>query len=685
MPLIFEDDTQLSSPIKPQPKPKVVATPPALVVDHPRVIKPVDGKLSVEAIKETMPRGLIAYDRKCRPAKFRLYSLYERRADVLRIPFSGWSPKNRCWMLPASPETLRWLAHFFPEFRMTPEAFQIVGKLKAAYKIESAMLAELMTIKKGMKESVTTIQGLGKWQPWKNQQTCISFTETCWSYGYGAANFSEQGTGKTGATLIALDRYFATHPNAVAVVYCPCSTFYATWIKEVERFTKHIRPCVPQGDIPLRAQTVLHGQMYDWPEITEKWGYKATIFVKKKGRPNLFIVNHEAGRRGYKENPKEIRNDLTDALETVCQAAGEDSFVIADEIHKFSNAEARQTKAAAIVASAARFFVGMTGTPGMPQKYYGIFDLIDKRIFIINVGDFRRRYVKFADVGDYSKIVGYQNLDELHRRADQFSIRFKQEDCLEIPEYTVQEVSIDLSAEQNKFYKAIEDDLEKFYQDNPMTRASLNSKLHLFRNITGGFYKGEDGSYVRFKENAKLDAMIEDAEAEMEPNPNHPEHIRKIVIACQYREEVALIEERLLALEKDEWAGIEHLIVTGDVTDTGSKKARSECVQRFVEDPKARVFLGTEAAIKEGLNLVPTLPQVCDVLYNYSLGFKPEDFDQLIKRIIRAGQTRKVRIKQLLGKGSVDETIADALAQKQNICDIVTGDNLRSMLRGRSP
>ena len=37
----------------------------------------------------------------------------------------------------------------------------------------------------------------------------------------------------------------------------------------------------------------------------------------------------------------------------------------------------------------------------------------------------------------------------------------------------------------------------------------------------------------------------------------------------------------------------------------------------------------------------------------------------------------------MMCKGTIDESIVDAIKVKKNICNIVNGDNLRRVLRGR--
>ena len=326
------------------------------------------------------------------------------------------------------------------------------------------------------------------------------------------------------------------------------------------------------------------------------------------GTPNLILLNHEAGQSRDKDDPAK-HNRFIIALGELLTRAGDQSYVIFDEAHKLSNPQAKQSKAAMYLAERAKYRMLMTGTPGMPEKYFGILKLTDKRIYNINNTDFERRYIQRTDLGDFSKITGYNRLSELQRRSDQFSIRYKQEDCADIPPSTRVEMEIELGRVQQKAYDDIADQVETYYDEHNISKESLGAKLHGLRNVCGGFVKNDEGKYVHFENNAKLRALMEALDNELASNPNHPEHIRKAVITVQYKEDVEIITKEMDA------RGLKYVVVTSKVVDKPNNMARSNSVKAWVEDPTVRIFIGTEPAFKEGLNLVPKLPQVCDVMF----------------------------------------------------------------------
>lgn len=663
---------------------KAVSDLDARLLSHPRC---VPAKLDGSEFRKVQRVGLLAFDKDTRPAKFRLFCSFDDKEKAKKIPFVLWNPVKHCWIIPASFETLKFVKHFWPDFMMTPDAMKVVIKLKNEHVVEAALVQKLLAIKGSDPDNFAGLTSYGDLSPYNYQKKNVHFTEMAWRHGWGIANFSEQGTGKTATTLVLLDRIFSRDPDAMAIIFAPKPILHPTWVSECRRFSKHIRPYVPLGSIEQRGATALNTNVYDWEQEYSIEGLKRTEFVKCVGRPNLFLLNHEAAQNRGKDKRRKV-NKFIEALGELMDTASK-TIVIADEGHKFSNSSAKQTKGAAYLIDKADHFMLMTGTPGMPEKYYGILKLIDKRIFRINKGDFERRYIEKADLGDFTKITGYNHLPELRRRADQFSIRVKQEDCSDIPEWQNVEVSIEMSKEQTELYNKVAGKMQAEIRGKNVSKTNLGAKLHGLRNVANGYIKDEDGEYVHLQKNPKLEALIDLIEDELPANLNHPEQVRKIIVTCQYKEDVRLIVNKIRDLKRQDneqgrfWRCHDFVTMTSEVKDTAKNMKRTDTIRLWNEDQNVRIWIGVEAAFKEGLNLVPKLPQVCDVMAMFSSGYLPDSRDQVIKRIIRGGQTRKVRIVDLCMKGTIDETIVDGHYQKMNIIGKVNGDNVGNFIYGR--
>jgi hypothetical protein len=90
-------------------------------------------------------------------------------------------------------------------------------------------------------------------------------------------------------------------------------------------------------------------------------------------------------------------------------------------------------------------------------------------------------------------------------------------------------------------------------------------------------------------------------------------------------------------------------------------KDRKEVLERFKADPACQVFLSTDAG-GTGLNL-----QVADTVVNLELPWNPAVLEQRIARVHRMGQSRPVRVINLVTRGTIEERVLRTLEAKQGL------------------
>ena len=90
-------------------------------------------------------------------------------------------------------------------------------------------------------------------------------------------------------------------------------------------------------------------------------------------------------------------------------------------------------------------------------------------------------------------------------------------------------------------------------------------------------------------------------------------------------------------------------------------KDRKAVLEKFHTDPDCRVFLSTDAG-GIGLNL-----QVADTVVNLELPWNPAVLEQRIARVHRMGQSRPVRVVNLVTRGTIEERVLRTLEAKQNL------------------
>jgi superfamily II DNA/RNA helicase len=84
-------------------------------------------------------------------------------------------------------------------------------------------------------------------------------------------------------------------------------------------------------------------------------------------------------------------------------------------------------------------------------------------------------------------------------------------------------------------------------------------------------------------------------------------------------------------------------------------------MERFKTDPACKVFLSTDAG-GTGLNL-----QVADTVVNLELPWNPAVLEQRIARVHRMGQSRPVRVVNLVTRGTIEEKVLRTLEAKQGL------------------
>jgi SNF2 family DNA or RNA helicase len=253
----------------------------------------------------------------------------------------------------------------------------------------------------------------------------------------------------------------------------------------------------------------------------------------------------------------------------------------------------------------------------------------------------------------FNKIIGYQNLEELTKLLEPFSLRLEKKDCLDLPDKTFSTMAVELETEQEQVYKRMKDDcIVEFESGNIVTATMALTKLVKLHQILTGFVMTDDGQAVSLKNN-RIKALLQIAETS-----------RPLVIFCAYKHNVLQVQEALC-----EVYGKDSVVVySGDTASTN----RTEAIRKF-QDGEAKFFIGTSAAAK-GL----TLHRASTMVYysnNYSLETRLQSQD----RIHRIGQNQKCTYIDLVVPKSLDESILKRLLQKKELSSEVL-DNLIDLI-----
>ena len=422
----------------------------------------------------------------------------------------------------------------------------------------------------------------------------------------------EPGLGKS---LQALTVFAIDVQRGVAsrmLIICP-ATLKSNWMEEIAKHTDFRAMVLDNG--PKAAQAKSLGN-----------------FIA--GDYHILIVNYEQVPAFWKE---------LNALNF--------DMVVYDEAQNIKNKKSKRTKACHALYAPRHAL--LTGTPIMNNvgDLWSLLYRIDPVAFP-NYYAFVNRYAVF---GGYQgkAIVGVKNERELKAKLDDYMLRRRKTDVLDLPEKQRIVVPVDLHPEQTKLYRQIKVEMKLVLPQEPDPIDVQNAldrmvKLKQVCGTTATMPGYEDHSY-------KLDRAEELVE-ELAENGHH------MVIFTQFREVLAAFQHRLESL------GAPLFILNGDVP----MEQRAGIVRAWSEYPRPAVLLSMLQVGGVGLNMTKARH-----LIFLDKDWTPAINEQAEDRIHRIGasKTQPVQIIELICRKTVESRVEQILRQKQKVFDAVVNDS----------
>jgi len=341
-------------------------------------------------------------------------------------------------------------------------------------------------------------------------------------------------------------------------------------------------------------------------------------------------------------------------------------FMVVDESTTIKNHSARRTKNIMKIANLAKYRRIMTGSPvtKSPLDLYSQIEFLGGWfIEQSNYYAFRARYaiIQQRSVGSHSfqHVMGYQRLDELTAILREFSTRILKSECLDLPDKLYTKRTVAMTPEQLKAYVEMKRSAITFFEDNPMTAASVLTQMIRLHQITCGHVKTDDGEVRELKNNRvkELLQVLQESDG-------------KVIIWAVYRHDIQTIEKEIA----NEYGREAVASYYGDTKDD----IRQSIVDDFMDiNSDLRFFVGNPKTGGYGL----TLTCSHTVVY-YSNDYSLEVRMQSEDRAHRIGQKDKVTYIDLIAEGTIDEKIVKALNSKIDLASKVMGEDPKKILFG---
>lgn len=419
----------------------------------------------------------------------------------------------------------------------------------------------------------------------------------------GVLQASDLGTGKT---LMAVEAGLRFAPNGVIVISAPLHTYYG-WFDT------------------LFGQTDGTQQLRLVDKKTKRG--KANLEALQWGVTGWYFVGREFFR-------------LQD------WSAYEFDVMVHDECHSLQNRKskgfetARKVNARLTVAQSATWFgSSFEGAWAILRILYPDMDapgMFADRSYHRWVRNWcQTEYDHFAE--NNAKIIGEKNLGELAENIPCYiNLRNTATDEPElIPIY------VDLSARQRAYYTQMEEYGVAWLGENPMVaELPITQRIRLRQLTLGETYIAPETEEIDFQldcKSSKLDA-VEGLLADLVGE--------QVVIATDSAKFARVMAHRLGAFA---W--------TGDKKQT----EREEAKQKFI-DGQLRIIVATQASISEGTD---GLQHGCRVLIEVSRSDSPILNQQMIGRLNRTGQQRRVIVYKVMARNTLDDPQAQTLLGKE--------------------
>ena len=456
-------------------------------------------------------------------------------------------------------------------------------------------------------------------RPWSHQATAISRAKDLNAF----ALFFEMGTGKTATAInIIREKNAAAHKTLKTLILCPLIV--------VENWRREFLTHGPE----LQNQVVALNGKSSKAKIRQL--QKALLANK-----NIFILNLDSVNFDIW---KEITKHRFDAL-------------ILDESHRCKDPKTKRTKAVIKFADRTGVKLILTGTPVLNSllDLWGQIRILSRSILPENFYVFQASYFRDKNAGMSREkyFPDWQPLPNSMARIKELlapvTMRVKKCDVLDLPDLVRKTVYVDLTAEQEKHYRALENDFVSYLENSAVVADLAITKILRLQQVSAGILKDDKG-VEHSVASAKLEAL-----KDLLPQITG-EH--KVIVWTNFRPTYKAIGGLC------ELLNLPYALIVGDQSAT----ERQAAVDAFNTDPKIRVCIANQSAGGIGIGL-----QAASYMIYYSKNYNLEHDLQSESRNHRGGSEIHAKITRIdiVAKDTIDEEVTAALRDKKAIGELL--------------
>ena len=432
----------------------------------------------------------------------------------------------------------------------------------------------------------------GAMTPFEHQKVTASFLTA----NTRAFCFNSQGTGKSAAVVWAADYLMTIGDIKRVLIIAPLSILHSAWMQDIFQVAMHRTAAIAHGGKETRKKII-------------------------KGKYEFVIINYD----GVPIVADELKAQNFD-------------LVVLDEANSVKTATTRRWKAINKIVTPETKLWMLTGTPAAqsPLDAYGLAKMaVPQRVphyftawrdkVMVRVSQF-----KWQPTPNATKLVN---------AALQPAIRFAKEDCLDLPPVTYVTREIELTAQQQKYYKKLKKQMLIEADGEMISAVHAAAGLNKLLQISAGAVYSDSKEVVEFDCKNRLHAVGEVVQ----------EAAHKVIVFVPFRHAIEVVTDYL---RKEGWATE---IINGAVP----MKARTRIFNAFQTTDSPHVLVIQPQSAAHGVTLT-----AADTIVWFGPVASVETWLQANERINRPSQENKMTVIKIYGS-EVEKRVYDALESKE--------------------
>lgn len=460
---------------------------------------------------------------------------------------------------------------------------------------------------------------LWKTEPYEHQKAFLRYSQE----HAKMLLLDQPGLGKTKQSLDLIANRIRAGQIKKALIIVGVSSLQYNWLSEVKKHTDLVGYILGTRAVGKSGLRTKIGSGKDKVDDIERL---------KKMAAQVVITNIES-----------LRNDAIVEKLRVAIYDGTIGMIVVDEVHKCKNPKAKQTKG--LLDLNTHYKLGLTGTPivNSPVDLFPMMQWMDRTVPPKTY--FQQKYCVMGGWDD-KEIVGFKNMEDLSADLQCWTLRRTKQECLDLPEKTVQTIHFDMLPEQAKLYKEIQKDLRE-RSSEILAAASPMGQLMGLRKATScpprvlETYPPEAC--------AKLEALLDIVDEVVASG-------QKVVIFCYH----------VFTIEYLDWVLRKHKYNPALIYGAICNEVRESNVRAFQTIPECNIILGNYQTMGTGINLTAS-----STIIEYELPWTAADEEQAQDRCHRIGQFNPVNVIRLVTNNSYDAVNAEIVDSKQILSETV--------------